>query len=128
MTLLLVFHRSRFKYLKSFYNGFAQMFSRTYFPGMPSYERFVPLMCFIITRMGRKTDVYYIDATSLSVCHNRRIGCHKIFPGLAQRGKTSMEWCFGFKLHPVDALTKGLVGKIFGDEGYIEKDLAEQLL
>jgi hypothetical protein len=32
------------------------------------------------------------------VCDTHRINRHKVFAGLAQRGKTSMGWFFGFKL------------------------------
>ncbi len=159
ITLLLVLHGSRFKYLKNFYNGPMGEVLRRYFPHMPCYERFVtiqksvfiPLMCFLFSRMGQKTGVYYIDSTALPVCHNRRIRRHKTFAGLAARGKTSMGWFFGFKLHlvfnhlneivalkltsgnisdakPVPSLTKNLIGKLFGDKGYLGKQLAEQLL
>ena len=107
LTLLLVLHSSGFKYLKNFYNSPMGEVLRRYFPGMPCYERFVtlqkrvfvPLMCFMLSRTGRKTGIYYIDSTALPVCHNRRIGRHKTFAGLAARGKTSMGWFFGFKLH-----------------------------
>src|SRR4051812_18821388 len=34
-------------------------------------------------------------------CDNHRISRHKVFADLAQRGKTSMGWFFGFKLHLV---------------------------
>ncbi len=72
-------------------------------------------------------------------CDNHRINRHKVFADLAQRGKTSMGWFFGFKLHlvfnndneivalkltpgndttPVPALTRDLIGKLFGDKGY----------
>ena len=76
---------------------------------------------------------------------------HKVFADLAQRGKTSMGWFFGFKLHlvfntdneivalkltpgnvhdttPVPALTRDLIGKLFGDKGYIGQKLAQDLL
>ncbi len=107
ITILLVLHSSQFKYLKSFYNGMVGDVLRRYFPKMPCYERFValqpsvliPLLCFLLSRLGRRTDIYYIDSTALAVCHNRRIGRHKTFAGLAARGKTSMGWFFGFKLH-----------------------------
>lgn len=33
--------------------------------------------------------------------HNRRIDRHKTFAGIAERGKSSMGWFFGFKLHLV---------------------------
>src|SRR3954469_3183192 len=82
-------------------------------------------------------------------CDNHRINRHKVFAGLAQRGK--MGWFFGFKLHlvfntdneivalkltpgnvhdttPVSALTRELTGKLFGDKGYIGRKLAEDLL
>jgi hypothetical protein len=159
ITLLLALHSSGYKYLKNFYNGPMGAVLRRYFPGMPCYERFVtlqkrafiPLMFFMFSRLGQKTGIYYIDSTALPVCHNRRIQRHKTFAGLADRGKTTMGWFFGFKLHlvfnelneivalkltpgnvsdtaPVRSLTKDLAGKLFGDKGYIGKKLAEDLL
>jgi hypothetical protein len=85
------------------------------------------------------------------VCHNRRISRRKGFAGLAARGQTSTGWLFGFKLHlvfnhqreivalkltsgnvsdtgPVPDLTKDRIGKLFGDKGYMGKDLAQELL
>src|SRR5687768_18551598 len=80
-------------------------------------------------------------------CDNHRINRHKVFAGLAQRGK--MGWFFGFKRHlvfntdneivalkltpgndttPVPALTRDLIGKLFGDKGSIGQKLAEDLL
>jgi len=159
ITILLVLHGAQFKYLKSFYQGVMGDVLRQYFPGMPCYERFVtiqksvlmPLICFLFSRMGQRTAIYYIDSTALPVCHNRRIGRHKTFAGLAARGKTSMGWCFGFKLHlvfnhlneivavkltpgnvhdgaPVEQLTQTLTGKLFGDKGYLGKKRAAALL
>ena len=80
-----------------------------------------------------------------------RIDRHKVFADLAARGKTSTGWFFGFKLHlvfnherqivalkltsgnandttPVPDLTQDLIGKLFGDKGYVGKDLARRLL
>jgi uncharacterized membrane protein YsdA (DUF1294 family) len=34
---------------------------------------------------------------ALAVCHNRRISQHHVFRDLAQRGKTSLGWFYGFK-------------------------------
>ena len=103
ITLLLVLHSSGFKYLKNFYNSAMGEVLRRYFPGMPCYERFIalqqrvflPLVAFLVSKLGKKTGIYYIDSTALPVCHNRRIGQHKTFTGLAARGKTSMGWLFG---------------------------------
>ena len=132
---------------------------RGYFPGLPCYEHFValqksafvPLVFFLLSHLGTKRGLYYIDSTALVGCDNHRINRHKGFAGLAQRGKTSMGWFFGFKLHlvfntdneivalkltpgnvhdttPVPALTRDLTGKLFGDKGYIGQKLAEDLL
>jgi hypothetical protein len=100
---------------------------------------------------GHLSGIYYVDRTPLPACHNRRIAQHKGLAGLAARGKTSMGWFFGFtlprvfnhlraivavKLTPgnlsdtavVPQLTKDLIGKLFGDKGYIGKQLAGELL
>jgi|SRR4051812_1214356 hypothetical protein len=55
----------------------------------------------LLSHLGNKTGIYYIDSTALPVCDNHHISRHKVFAGLAQRGKTSMGWFFGFKLHLV---------------------------
>src|SRR4029450_1677949 len=159
ISLLLVLHSSGFKHLKSFYHGFAEPLLRGYFPGMPCYEHFValqkrafvPLVFFLVSHLGSKTGLYYIDSTALPVCDNHRISRHKVFADLAQRGKTSMGWFFGSKLPPVfnnrneivalkltpgnvhdttpvPVLARELTGKLFGDKGYIGQKLAEDLL
>ena len=84
------------------------------------------------------------------MCLNQRIHSHKVFAGLAERGKTSTGWFFGFKLHlvindrgeilqlcitpgnvddrkPVPRLVKKLFGKLFGDKGYLSLKLAQDL-
>jgi hypothetical protein len=159
MTILVLYHSSQFRHFKAFYEGVVLILLRSAFPKAPCYARFialtdqvwVPLTVFLLSRMGRKTGVYYIDSTSLPVCHTRRIARHKVFVGLAGRGKTSIGWVFGFKLHlvfnherqivalkltsgnvndttPVPDLTADLIGKLFGDKGYVGKDLAQRLL
>ncbi|MBL8164026.1 MAG: hypothetical protein JNJ61_18705 [Anaerolineae bacterium] len=40
-----------------------------------------------------------MDSTPLAVCHNRHIYQHRVFVTIAQRGKSSVGWFFGFKLH-----------------------------
>jgi hypothetical protein len=101
---------------------------------------------------GLSTGVSYIDSTKLVVCHNLRIHSNKVFKGIAKRGKTSTGWFFGMKLHLIINhageivsfwLTPGnvadnnrdvvirmcanLFGKLFGDKGYISKDLFREL-
>jgi hypothetical protein len=128
------------------------------FPRLVSYNRFVelmpsalvPLCGYLQSRKGRCSGISFIDSTSLIVCHNRRIHSHKVFAGCARRGKTSVDWFYGFKLHlvindcgellnvrltpgntddrrPVPELVKGLFGKLFGDKGYVSQPLFELL-
>ena len=130
---------------------------RTEFPALVSYTRFVelmpsalPAMCLYLRgRFGQRTGVAFIDSTPLSVCHNRRIGRHRVFAAVARRGKSSMGWFYGFKLHlivndqgellaiqltpdntddrkPVPQMTKKLWGKLVGDRGYLSQVLFEQ--
>ena len=50
---------------------------------------------------GAETGISFIDATSLVVCHNHQIRGHKVFKKIARRGKTSVGWFYGFRLHLV---------------------------
>jgi hypothetical protein len=91
-----------------------------------------------------------IDSTKISVCHNRRTWSHKVMAAFAARGKTRVDWFYGFKLHlvindqgelmsvkitagnaddrnPVPELARSLFGRLFGDRGYIPQPLFEQL-
>ena len=111
---------------------------------------FAPLMVLLHGLSGAQTGIYFADATKLAVCHNRRIHRHKVFDGLAARGKTSMGWFFGLKLHVVinhkgqimalkitpgntadstvlDQMTRHLAGKLYADKGYIGQDLFKTL-
>ncbi len=57
-------------------------------------------MCACFTSLRRKsTDIEFIDSTSIKGCHNIRIPRHKTFDGIAQQGKGTMGWFYGFKLH-----------------------------
>ncbi len=158
MTLIIYFHQSSYRHFKGFYLYHAKLHLKEAFPGLVSYQRFValmpsvliPLCVYLQQRKGQASGLAFIDATSIAVCHNRRIYSHKVFKKLANRGKTSVGWFYGFKLHlvvndrgellafrvtpgnvddrrPVPDLTKGLSGKIFGDRGYISKKLFETL-
>jgi DDE family transposase len=111
----------------------------------------VPLFaCLVLSCRGPVTGISFIDSTALKVCGNKRIARHRVFDGLAAIGKTTMGWFYGFKLHlvindrgellafcltpgnaddrrPVDQLTRGLWGRLFGDKGYISQALFERL-
>jgi Transposase DDE domain len=158
LTLLVAFHSSDYRTFKHFYLEQVCRYWRREFPQLPSYTRLVeripsalvPLSAYLSSRLGQTRGIAFIDSLSVRVCHNRRIANHKVFAGLAERGKTSVDWFYGFKLHlivndngdllalrftpgnvddraPVPALAEDLWGKLFGDRGYISQTLFEQL-
>ncbi len=77
------------------------------FPKLVSYNRFlelqqkaaVPFMLFLKNECMGKSHRIFIYSTRLKVCRNQRIHNHKVFKGIAERGKSSMGWFYGFKLH-----------------------------
>lgn len=158
LTILIAFHQSQYRHFKAFYLLHLCQQGRREFPNLLSYSRFValipttliPLCVYLNTRQGQDTGIAFIDSTSLVVCHNRRIHSHKVFKQVARRGKNSMGWFYGFKLHlvvsergellafritpgnvddrrPVPLLTDGLTGKLIGDRGYISQRLFNTL-
>ena len=159
MTILIYFHQSHYRDFKAYYLLYVCRHLTGAFPHRLSYNRLVaviptvlvPLCVYLQTRKGQASGIAFIDATSLAVCHNRRIHSHKVFKKIARRGKTSVGWFYGFKLHlvvndrgellafqitpghvddrqPVPRLVKGLTGKLFGDRGYLSQKLFETLL
>lgn len=158
MTLVVAFQASDYRTFKHFYRKEVCRHWRSEFPHLLSYQRLlerlpavlVPLSAYLRTRLGRTRGIAFLDSLPLPVCHNRRIYSHQVFAGVAQRGKSSMGWFYGFKLHfvindegdllalrftpgnvddrtPVPGLAEGLWGKLFGDRGYISQELFEQL-
>lgn len=112
---------------------------------------FMALACFLNRCcFGEVTGLSFIDSTPLSICHVKRAKANKTFKRFAGWGKSSVGWYFGFKLHliindqgellaatltpgntddrkPVPEMTKDLLGKLFGDRGYISQALFESL-
>lgn len=159
MTILIAFHQSCYRNFKAYYHEKVQTEWASAFPGLVSYQRFiewipstlVPMCAYLRSRFGSCSGISFLDSTSLSVCHNRRIERNKVFENIAARSKTSVDWFFGFKLHlvvndrggllnivltpgntddrtPVPKLLQQLFGKVFADKGYISQKLAKQLL
>lgn len=110
----------------------------------------VPLAAYLRTRLSVTRGIAFIDSVPIRVCHNHRIYSHKVFQDTARRGKSSVDWFYGFKLHlvindqgdllalrltpghmddrtPVPGLAEDLWGKLFGDRGYLSQSLFEQL-
>ncbi|MDT7540592.1 MAG: hypothetical protein QOE33_496 [Acidobacteriota bacterium] len=105
----MLFHASGYRDFKTYYTQQVQRQMASAFPRLVSYTRFVelqrdaliPLCAYLQTRTGQCRGIAFVDSTSLRVCHNRRIHSHRVFRGVARRGKTSVGWFFGFKLHLV---------------------------
>lgn len=159
MTIIIYFHQSRYRNFKAYYTEHVCKHLCSEFPNLVSYERFVilmpsalgPLSAYLKSLYGNCSGLSFIDSTALEVCDNHRIHQHKVFFGLAERGKGSMGWFYGLKLHlvindrgeilacqitpgnvddrkPVPVLCKRLFGKLIADRGYISQPLFEQLL
>ncbi len=77
--------------------GICLQASDTPFPKCVSYSHFVELEGEVL--LGTCTGISFVDFTPLRVCRNQRILIHKTFEDLAERGKCSMGWFFGFKLY-----------------------------
>ena len=102
--------------------------------------------------LGDCTGISFTDSTPVRVCKNKRIRRNKVFKGIAELGKSSMGFFFGFKLHLIIndkgdllnfVITQGNVddreplknkkfiekikGKLFGDKGYISAELTQLL-
>lgn len=159
MTILIHFHQSQYRNFKAYYHEHVLAHLQGEFPGLVSYTCFVDFMPSVLlplcayfqcTCLGECTGVSFIVSTSVDVCLNQRIGLHKVFAGLAGRGRTSTGWFFGFKLQlvindrgellnviltpgnvddrkPVPRLVRQLFGKVFGDKGYISQALYDLL-
>jgi Transposase DDE domain len=95
MTIVIAFHMSNHRDFKNFYLGLLHRHHRQDFPELLSYTRFlgvvssvlVPLCSYFTHVMGTPTGLVFIDSTSIKVCHNIRIPRHKVFKGVATRGK-----------------------------------------
>ena len=151
MTILIAFQTSNYRTFKHFYLHL-WVHHRQDFPGLACYGQFVrripqatrPLFAYLMTRCwGAVTGISFIDSI-------KRITRNRVFDGLAQIGKSTMGWFYGFKLHlvinergdllafaltpgniddrkPVESMSQRLWGKRFGDQGYISQKLFHPL-
>ena len=161
ITIMVLFHLKGYRCLKHFYINHVQQHMRDDFPETVSYNRFVELQKKCVLPMtiflqscclGRCSGISFLDSTVLKACHYKREKQNKVFKGIAAKGRGTMGWFFGFKLHIIInergeiidfLITQGNVddrqplkdktfhnkvfGKIFADRGYIGKDLFEKL-
>ncbi len=158
LFIMVLFHLSSFRDFKHFWLYGVEQKYRDCFDELPSYGRFVSIMprlflplCVLLHNLrGKESGLYIADSTKLAVCCSARISRNRVFKGLAKRGKTTVGWFFGFKLHVVmnhageimsiritpgntddravfDDMTAQLKGKMLADKGYISKDLFKTL-
>jgi len=161
MTILVLFHLKSYRSLKSFYLDYVCRHMRSDFPKTLSYSRFVEIQRNVVQPLGvflqlyckgECTGISFLDSTSIKVCHVKREKQNRVFEGFAEKGKGTMGWFYGFKLHIIIndkgeivdfVITKGNVddrkplkdkrfhkkvfGKIYADRGYIGKDLFDLL-
>lgn len=162
LVILIYYHYSGYKCFAYYYKDMVlEGVLRGYFPKAVSYNRFIELIpdqlallyMFLkfCTLSSRHTGTYFADSKKLPVCHNLRIHSHKVFAGIAQRGKSSTGWFYGLKLHllineygeiinfiitpgnitdnndeALRMLLAGCTGKCYADKGYLTR-LFEEL-
>lgn len=161
ITLMTLFHLGNFRNMKHFYVHYVQKHLQSEFPQTVSYNRFTELMQLAVLPMtiflktcclGECTGISFVDSTPIRVCKNKRIKRNKVFKGIAELGKSTMGFFFGFKLHLIIndkgeilnfVITQGNVddreplknerfiesikGKLYGDKGYLSKELTNIL-
>ena len=161
MVILILFHSGGFRCFKHYYKEYVCKHLTHLFPNRVSYNRFVELEKEVLLQLaifikevllGTCTGISFVDSTPLRVCRNQRILIHKTFEGLAQRGKCSMGWFFGFKLHLIindkgeilnfmltpgnvddreplkqEKFLQNIKGKLCADKGYIGQALFDIL-
>ena len=161
MTIMIAFHHSHYTNFKAYYLNYVSEFWRDLFPNLVSYERFnqtqsrimLPMIMFLNHHgLGASRGINFIDSTPLRVCHIKRERQHRTFKEIASKGKSTMGWFYGFKLHLIindkgeilsfylseanvddrnlkvlSTLTRNIFGKLFGDRGYISQKLADFL-
>ena len=157
ITIMILFHKSHYWDLKIFYINYIQQHCKQDFSNTVSYNRFVEFQQKALLHMviflqlcclGKYTGISFIDSTSIRICHKKREYSHKTFKRVATKGKISVGWFFGFKLHLVindkgkliqflitqahvddrepfknKKFHEKILGRLFADKGYIFKDL-----
>lgn len=129
------------------------------FKNLPCYQRMIHLInmhqlalhaLHVALIKDKDAPYLWIDSTTLPVCKNQRIQRHKSLSAIATRGKSSMGWFFGCKLHivmnqlgeivgsvlsnghvadikMVEQLVEGLQAKLYADRGYISHEFKNRL-
>ena len=157
LTIVLYFYLSPCKDFKNYYLYFLPGKYANYFKMVSYsriiqlWPSLILPLCILVHQLkGDNTGIYFIDSTKLQICHNKRTNSNRVFGRKAKMGKSSYGWFMGFKLHLIinhhgeimaikiskgnrsdlsvaANLAKRLEGKLFGDKGYISKNLFNEL-
>ena len=155
-TVLVAYHFSGYKCFEYYYKNSIQKHFKDCFPDAPSYECFLSYIPRVTDMMylwllyscsqSKRTGLYFIDSKKLEVCHLKREKSNRVFKDYARKGKSSMGWFYGLKIHLVinnlgqiisfkltsgntadnnqdllQYLLKSLEGCCVGDKGYLTK-------
>lgn len=156
MTIMILYHLSGYKCFEYFYSEEVLKSLKSYFPYAVCYERFVAripetgklmfLFSHYKSAQSERTGIYFVDSKRIEVCHVKREKQNCVFKNIATKGKSSMGWFYGLKVHIVInnigqivhfAFSQGniadnnanilkylfgqLTGKCVGDKGYLTK-------
>ena len=157
VTLNIIAVLGHFADLKAFHRN-AKLYLLKDFPKLTNYENylkatnqslpFLTIILRLLLNIGKyysKNSIKYVDSTPLQVCKNKRIKRNKVCKNFAARGKTTIGWFYGFKLHGVcdsngtllsitftpgniddrqvlNTLFEGMEGLFVGDAGYLLKN------
>lgn len=161
ITILVCFHFNTFRNFKAYYTECVLGRWKHLFPDALSYTRFVEIeaRCFVALNLflhlvcfGKCTGISFADSTCIPVVHGKREFQMKLFKGIAAKGRSTMGWYVGFKLHlicnergeilnfvltranvddrdetVINTLTDKVIGKLYADKGYISQSLFDRL-
>lgn len=155
-TILVAYHYSGYKCFEYYYKTKILQEYKSWFPKAPSYECFLSylpkatgaiyLWLLYSCSKSVRTGLYFVDSKKMEVCHLKRQHSNKVFDGYARKGKCSVGWFYGLKIHlvinnlgeiisfdltpgNVADNNQGLLKKLFdklegcivGDKGYLSK-------
>ena len=159
VAISIYYKTSQVHNFKMFFNLLCQFESKL-FKDLPCYKNLITLINqhqlaihALLYALSQKDESSYlwIDSTPLPVCKNKRIpNGHHALDEIASRGKSTMGWFYGCKLHllmnqegeivnsdlsnghiadlkKVEDLVNGLSATVYGDRGYISQPLKETL-
>ena len=100
---------SHFNNFKAFFSWLKQHKSHL-FKSLHCYQRMIHLInmhqlalhaLHVVVMKAQHSQYLWIDSTTLPACKNQHIQRHKSLAKIASRGKSSMGWFYGFKVHIV---------------------------